>query len=198
MKSDLFEFIGQARRPRSAKFRVQVSIFLICLALSFLLWLLVKLSKDYYYAVPFRINFKEVPDTYRLMAKSDSTLVLRIKLQGFDLFSEHFLTARDRTYDLSLKHLRINPSGDVYKGFLPTAQIGREIISQSTFPNELFYVTPDTLFFVFEKEPEPTAPVIPSPETVTEAVTGADSSLPVHDSAAVEKENGTIPIQQHP
>ncbi len=198
MKSDLFEFIGQARRPRSAKFRVQISIFLICLALSFLLWLLVKLSKDYYYAVPFRIHFKEVPDPYMLKAKSDSTLVLRIKLQGFDLFSEHFLTVQERSFDLSLKHLRINPSGEVYRGFLPTAHIGREIISQSNFPNELFYVTPDTLFFVFEKEPEPPGPVIPSPESVSEPVSGADSTLPVHDSVAVDEENSTLPIQQHP
>lgn len=198
MKSDLFEFIGQARRPRSAKFRVQITIFLICLALSFLLWLLVKLSKDYYYAVPFKIHFKEIPGPYKLLTKSDSTLVLRIKLQGFDLFSEHFLSTQVRDFDLSLKNLRIIPSGEVFRGFLPTAQVGRDIISQSNFPNELFYVTPDTLFFIFEKEVEPSALGIPSPSITAEPATGTDSTVVIQDSVATGEEEITVPNKNNP
>jgi hypothetical protein len=42
--------------------------------------------------------------------------------------------------------------GEHTLGYLLTNRIGKEIISQSNFPNEVYFVSPDTLFFEFAKQ----------------------------------------------
>lgn len=151
MKSDFIEFIGQARKRRSDKFRVQFWVFCICLILSIFFWALVRLSKDYYYPISFKLNYVQIPHNLKIKSYSDSLLVLKIKLQGFDFFSEEFIVKRERTYDLPLKNLRLTGSGENLSGYLLTSKIGRDIISQYEFPGDVFFVTPDTLFFQLER-----------------------------------------------
>jgi hypothetical protein len=151
MKSDFIEFIGQARKRRSEKFRIQFWVFLICLILSIFFWSLVRLSKDYYYPISFKLNFIQLPNNLKITSCSDSILVIKIKLQGFEFFSEEFIVKRERAYDLSMKNLRLMGSGENLRGYLLTGKIGREIISQFEFPGDVFYVTPDTLFFLLER-----------------------------------------------
>lgn len=151
MKSDFFEFIGNAGKRRSEKFRVQLWIFLVCLALSIFFWGLVRLSKEYYYSVDYRLNFINTPSYLRLVACSDTTITLKMKIQGFDFFSEHFLLQKDHEVDVSLRNARVQVRGDYATGYLLTSRIGREIVTQSSYPSDVYYVTPDTLFFEFDR-----------------------------------------------
>ena len=152
MKSDFLEFIGNARQRRSEKFRNQFYIFLVCLVLSVFIWALVRLSKDYYYSVEYSLNYTQVPGHLRLTGRSDSTITLKIKVQGFEFFSEQFLIRQDRSFDVSLRNVRLRYSEDRISGYLLTNRIGKEIISQSSFPSDVFFVSPDTLFFEFDKQ----------------------------------------------
>jgi hypothetical protein len=152
MKSDFLEFIGNARRHRTGKLRNQGYIFLVCLVLSIFIWSLVRLSRDYYYSVEYHLNFTQVPGNLKLTAYSDSTINLRIKLQGFDFFSEQFIIKQRREYDISLHNVRIRYLGEHTLGYLLTNRIGKEIIAQTNFPSEVYFVSPDTLFFEFEKQ----------------------------------------------
>ena len=151
MQSDFIEFIGNARRRRSEKFRNQLYILLVCLVLSVFFWVLVRLSKEYYYTVHYNLIFTEVPGNLRIVAVSDTTLSVKIKVQGFDLFSEKFLVNRERDFEVSLHNVRLRYNGDEIRGYLLANRIGREIVSQSNFPSDLYFVSPDTLFFGFEK-----------------------------------------------
>ncbi len=152
MKSDFIEFLGNARQRRSERFRNQLPVFLVCLFLSVFFWGLVRLSKDYYYSVEYRLNYSQVPSHLKMSACSDSVLTLRIRLQGFELFSEKFLVRHERAFDVSLRNIRIRYLGDHAYGYLPANRIGKEIVASSDFPSDIYVVSPDTLFFEFERQ----------------------------------------------
>ncbi len=152
MKSDFLEFIGNARRRRSAKFRNQFYIFLVCMVLSIFIWALVRLSKDYYYSIEYHLQYTQVPSNLRIVACSDSTINLRIKIQGFDFFSEQFILKQYREFEVNMRNVRLRYLGEHTLGYLLTNRIGKEIISQTNFPSEVYFVSPDTLFFEFEKK----------------------------------------------
>jgi hypothetical protein len=182
MKSDFFEFIGNARKRRSEKFRVQLSVFLVCLALSVFIWALVRLSKDYFYSVEYRLSFSNPPGNLRLLGCSDSTLTLKIKLQGFEFFSEQFLIKQDRSYEVNLRNVRLHYTGEHSSGYLLTNRIGKEIISQTSFPNDVYFVSPDTLFFEFEKERIKRMPSKPTPGYIKIQIEGRDTILKIKDT----------------
>ena len=166
MKSDFLEFIGNARQRRSQKFRNQLYVFLICLVLSIFIWTLVRLSKDYYYSIEYHLIYTQVPGNLRMIASSDSTINLRIKIQGFEFFSEQFIIKQYREYEVSMRNVRLRYLGEHTLGYLLTNRIGKEIISQTNFPSEVYFVSPDTLFFEFEKQ----AARKPSLNNATDAV----------------------------
>jgi hypothetical protein len=151
VKSDFLELIGNARQRRSEKFRNQLYIFIVCLVLSVFIWALVRLSKEYYFSIRYNLVYTDMPGHLRITGKSDSVLVLRIKVQGYELISEHLVARQDREYEVSLRNLRLHYDGDHIDGYLLTNRIGKEIISQSSFPSEVFFVSPDTLYFQFER-----------------------------------------------
>jgi hypothetical protein len=159
MKSDFLEFIGNARQRRSQKFRNQFYIFLVCLVLSVLIWALVRLSKDYYYSIEYHLNYTQLPGNLRMVSSSDSTINLRIKIQGFEFFSEQFIIKQYREYEISLRNVKLRNVGERTTGYLLTNRIGKEIISQTNFPSEVYFVSPDTLFFEFEKSSSRKTPV---------------------------------------
>jgi hypothetical protein len=182
MKSDFLEFIGNARQRRSEKIRNQLPVFIVCLVLSVLIWALVRLSKDYYYSVEYRLNWTQVPGNLKLTGYSDSTLNLRIKVQGFEFFSEQFLIKQDREFEVSLRNVRLQYSDDHILGYLLTTRIGKEIIAQTNFPNEVYFVSPDTLYFEFEKSVIKRIPSRASGNFIRMQVAGKDTVLHLTDS----------------
>ncbi len=124
----------------------------MCLLVSVFLWVLVKLSRDYYYTIDYRINFTHIPPAYRLTYASDSLLTLNLRVQGYDFFTDRFLRSNTNTYNLNLSTLKVKKKGSVYNGFLLTDPIGYEISSQSRFQNYLLSTSPDTLYFEFERK----------------------------------------------
>lgn len=182
MKSDLLEFIGNARKRQSESFRKQVSIFLVCLVLSIFIWSLVRLSKDYYHSLEYHLVFSHAPANLTLESWSDTTLTLRIKLQGFEFFSEQYFVKHYREYEVNLRNVRLRYSGDRATGYLLTNRLGREIISQSNFPNDVVFVSPDTLFFVFQRN-RPSGEVRKRDENaVRMEVAGRDTVIRATDS----------------
>ncbi|MCK9202887.1 MAG: hypothetical protein M0P58_00445 [Bacteroidales bacterium] len=151
MKSDFIEFIGNARQRKNVKFRNQLSIFIVCLILSLFIWVLVRLSKDYYYALEYHLSYTNIPVNYKLIGYSDSTLTVKVKVQGFDFITERFIVPHERKYEISLRNIRLRNSETNARGYLLTNHIGKDIVAQSSFTSDVFFVIPDTLFFEFEK-----------------------------------------------
>lgn len=182
MKSIFLEFIGNARQRRTERFRNQLYIFLICLLLSIFIWALVRLSKDYYYSIEYHLNYTQVPSNLRMVATSDSTINLRIKIQGFEFFSEQFIIKQYREYEVSLRNVRLRYLGEHTLGYLLTNRIGKEIISQTNFPSEVYFVSPDTLFFEFEKQGPRRASTNGAADLIHMEIAGKDTILRRTDS----------------
>lgn len=152
LKPDFIEFIGNAQQRKSGKFRNQLSIFIVCLILSVFIWTLVRLSKDYFYAMEYRLTYSNIPANYRLTRFSDSAVTVKIKVQGFDFISERFIIPHERQFEVSLRNIRIRITDNTHAwGYLLTNRIGKDIVAQSSFTSDVFFVTPDTLYFEFER-----------------------------------------------
>lgn len=151
MKKGFIDLIGKARQKRGEKFRHQLYIFAVCLLISIFIWALVRLSRDYYYTINYRVVYTNLPSSLRLTSFSDSIITLSVRLQGFDFFTEEFLHPRNTLYSVSLRKMKIHNEDGQITGYLPTADIGREIKSQMNLQSEVYMVFPDTLFFSLEK-----------------------------------------------
>jgi hypothetical protein len=152
LKSDLFEFLNNARKRRPEKFRTQFYILVICLGISIFLWWLVKLSRDYSYNVEYNLHYVHTPANLRLVDFSDSLVTVTIKVQGFEFFSDYFFRKQYHEFDVSLQGIKVKPSGDQMTGYMLSRNISRQIASESKYPLDIFSTTPDTLFFIFEKK----------------------------------------------
>ena len=186
MKSDFLEFIGNARQRRSEKFRNQLYIFLICLVLSIFIWALVRLSKEYYYSIEYHLVYTQVPSNLRILHLSDSTINLRIKIQGFEFFSEQFIIKQYREVEVSLHNVRLLYSGEHTRGYLLTNRIGKEVISQNNFPSEVYFVSPDTLFFEFEKQTVKKSSQRNDTDAIQLEINGKDTIIHRSDSIATK------------
>ncbi|MEI8006382.1 MAG: hypothetical protein WCI48_09245 [Bacteroidota bacterium] len=151
MKSGFIDLIGKARNNRGEKFRHQLYIFLVCLILSVFIWSLVRLSREYYYTINYRIHYINLPSNLRMTGSSDSILTISIRVQGFDYFTEEFLHARSPRYNVSLRKIKVHSDDGQVSGYLPTTDIGREIRDKMNFQSEVYMVLPDTLFFDLER-----------------------------------------------
>jgi hypothetical protein len=167
LKSGFIDLIGKARRNRGGSFRHQLYIFSICLLLSVFIWSLVKLSRDYFYTINYRIHYTNLPSNLRMLDFSDSVITVSIKIQGFDYFTEQFIHPKNPRYTVSLKKIKVHVDSGQLTGYLPTTEIGREIKSRMNLQSEVYMVYPDTLFFDLERVSSKKVQRIPSkPATV--------------------------------
>jgi hypothetical protein len=152
LRPDLIGYIRNTRKRKLYRFRDQIYIFFICFLISVFLWILVRLSKNYYHTVHYDLQYSEIPSSLRLVGTSDNTLTLRIKVQGYDFFSEKYIKAGKKSYDLSLKGIKVRPvSDDMVRGYILTSSVASDIASQTSYPLEILSVSPDTLYFTFER-----------------------------------------------
>ena len=118
---------------------------------------------------------------------------LRIKVQGFEIFSEQFIIKQDREFEVSLRNVRLKNNGDHILGYLVTNRIGKEIIAQSNFPSDVYFVSPDTLFFEFEKSSIKRIPTRTSNTFIRMQVGGKDTVMHLSDSLMHHIDMKTLP-----
>jgi hypothetical protein len=152
LEPEFIEIIRNARKRKVDRFRKQLSVLLVCLIISIFLWILVHLSKEYFYTAEYHLNYTQVPWNMKMVSCSDSMLYLTIRLQGYEFFSEQFFRKKNREFDVSLRGVKLKMGEDQVNGYLLTRGIARIIAEQSTYPLEIFTTSPDTIFFTFEKK----------------------------------------------
>jgi len=179
LKSGFIDLIDKAGKHRGDKFRHQLYIFTVCLLISVFIWSLVRLSRDYFYTVNYRIHYSNLPSSLRMTGFSDSVLTVSIKIQGFDYFTEEFIHPRNPKYTVSLRKIKLYTEDGKIFGYLPTSEIGRDIKSQMNFQTEVYMIFPDTLYFDLERVAAKKIQRIPArPASLTEQK---------HDSIKINK-----------
>jgi len=160
LKSSIIDLFRQARKPKDIKFRNQLYVFLICVAISVFVWFLTSLSQVYVSDVKYYLVYSNIPQDRILSGEGNKVVQMRIRGQGFSLFSLKYLTIRNPiNIDLDVIYIRrVRESG---KNYFLTNQIRQQVITQLDATDQLLTITPDTVFFGLDKVIDVEVPIIP-------------------------------------
>ncbi|WP_117882866.1 CdaR family protein [Aureibaculum luteum] len=111
------------------------------LVLSFLFWVLIKLSKEYIDVVPVNVEYINLPKGKMLQKEPQKTVQLTLKTFGFDLIKYHLFK---RKVKVDLQSIKPKNSSLFYQ---PSANLLTEIQSQLLSDVEIYSIKPDTLFY---------------------------------------------------
>jgi hypothetical protein len=126
-------------------------IFFICFLLSSLIWLLIKLSKEYSETAVFPVTFSNFPSDKVLVNDLDSTLTLQLKTKGFKRLS-NMLFHNPKPINVSVGPLLKKMKNSKTDYYILTSELYQLIGSQIHYPNNIFAIDPDTLHFILEKK----------------------------------------------
>jgi len=150
LKLDFLEWIGRAAKPRDEKFRNRFYVFLVCLFISVFIWILIKLSAEFYTTLHYPIVYTSVPNNILLVNNTDSVVSLRMKSGGFNLFLLKYLKRKKPVF-IDLGNIRLTKYDGVYRARIITSRHVKDLIRQLSITDEIVSVEPDTLYFDFEE-----------------------------------------------
>ncbi len=133
---------------------------MVCAAISFFMWSLIKLSKVYEAPLKYKLTFQNLPTDKILVSAEDTVITLYVRARGLELYGKLFNTRKNRI-NIDMSDIRLRRVENSYRGYLRTSRFLKDIASQLPQDNDLLGVEPDTLRFVFETEYQRKVPVIP-------------------------------------
>ncbi|MDZ7740351.1 MAG: hypothetical protein U5Q03_00965 [Bacteroidota bacterium] len=132
------------------KQRKHLYIFLLCLGISIFIWLMIKLSNDYYSTLTYHVDYVNIPDDNLLAPDADSTIAMNIEAQGFKLFSLKYLR-RNPKIEIDLQKTRIHKNRYRFGFYVLTSSLRNKLEQELKLTDESFSIYPDTLSFVLEQ-----------------------------------------------
>lgn len=150
MTEDLTK-IGKTLQQETRKSKKQIYVFLVCLVLSSILWLFVKLSEVITLSIPFPVEFTNVPDDYALKGSETSIISLQFSEKAAALLvMKHIAPRSPIEIDLSV----VKPPRDIdsCSVFLDMISVRYDLNQRDILPFEIVSISPDTLLLSFEKK----------------------------------------------
>jgi hypothetical protein len=158
LKSDLIKRIGN---PKDEKLRNQFYVFLVCLAISIIIWFLIVLSKKNMETIDFPVLYGKSPSNLVLTNKPDSLLSFRLSSSGFKLITLEYLTFK-KPIQFDLRSLKIRKEGSRYTASASTSEMAKTLIREHNLGQELISVSPQTIYFEFSSVTSKKVPVMPN------------------------------------
>jgi len=150
VKGSKFTFLSGILKPLDGKLRYKLSVFLVCVLLSSIMWGMIKLTHDYDVTVRFKVEAASLPKDRILVGNPDSVISITVRAKGLDYYSR-LLSAQLKPLYFNLNDLKLKRSGDRYTGYLRTSRNTRLILDQLPSGIEILSIDPDTLHFIFER-----------------------------------------------
>lgn len=158
--------------------------FLVCLALSALLWFSIKLNRQYVHAVTYEVNFNGTPAQEDIIALQPPVIKLEIKTHGYEILFYRFSKNPVVTLDLDQTILRETSQPGVF--YLTAQSLVARISSQLPLSSSVLSVKPDTLFFRIARVQSRKVPVIP------ELSSDFKPSVDLHDTLRLSPDSVVI------
>jgi len=158
LKTYLKRLFNTLFRTKDNNFKYRLYVFLACLGLSLILWLITKLSGEYETEIRFSVHYANFPEDKILVNATDSILLLRYEETGLKLFELKYLTSRPSIV-INLNNMALKKEGDKYNAHLLTSHMVDYISKQLKISEQLVSISPDTLYFIFEERIEKSVPV---------------------------------------
>ena len=151
---------NEQEKSKSFRFRTHRLIFIICLLIASLFWLLIKLSDVYTVNYSFRVTYNNVPPALRLTKLVDSTLNLNLTAQGFSILKMELFNDVENL-DINLDNYTVeNRGGANYSIY--TQELTDNLAKIVGVNENDIKFSKGTLSFVMEKTEEKEIPVIPN------------------------------------
>lgn len=159
MKSSILDLIRSAFVRKDEKFRKKLSVFLICLLISVIIWFTLKLSDEYDVIIEVPVTFTNIPRNKVLTQVSETMLQVEVLEKGSDIFRRLHVEPANAV-SVSLKYLPVYPKGDgIYQGILNTSMIITDIERSQNLLGKVISVSPDSIYLTFETERSVKVPV---------------------------------------
>jgi len=150
----------EQKNSKSFRFRSHQLIFIICILIASLFWLLIKLSDIYTVNYSFRVMYNNVPPALRLTKLVDSTLNLNLTARGFLILKMELFNDVENL-DINLDNYTVeHHDGSNYSIF--SQELTNNLAKTIGVNENDIKFSKGTLFFVMEKTEEKEIPVIPN------------------------------------
>lgn len=146
---------------KSAAGRKNLSFFLLCLLISFLFWLFIKLSRENLMEYTYEVNVENVSSHYYLAPLSDNTIDVKYLATGAKFLSSGFYV-KSSGIKVDFKQLKSKDTdtSDMQRFFITSGDL-KQILSEGLDLNvEIYSISPDTLFFIGNKIVKKKCPVL--------------------------------------
>ena len=77
------------------RFNKQVSVFLVCLMIAVVFWILLSLSNNYPASIAFPVSFKHPPKKKVVVNELPQSITLNLSTSGFSILSYYLLGKKD-------------------------------------------------------------------------------------------------------
>lgn len=143
MANDLFNIKKLIRDRR------RLTIFLFCVAVSFLSWLLLSLNKQYSDTVVVPVKYINFPENKTLLNSIPDHLAVNVSGTGYDLLQYDGELSRD-TLVINLDNLKMSVFGDYQRGYLEPSILGKSLQKRLNGALAINQVLTDSIAFLFD------------------------------------------------
>lgn len=158
MRSSFIDFIRSGFGKRDEKFRQRLYVFIVCLFISVIIWITVKLSNEYTVIVEMPVRFTQLPKNMTLTSVSDSLLRIEVTEKGSVLF--RYLYANKQRYaSISLKFTPFYPDNGGFHALVVPSLYINDIEREHGLSGKIGSIGPDTIYLSSEREKSRMVPV---------------------------------------
>jgi hypothetical protein len=127
----------------------QLNTFLICLFLSFALWVSITYSRNYEHSIVYPVEFVDKNNEAKIYTTMDSNITVTIKANGFEFLLNNGYKKYNKKIVLDINKLNINSN----KGYahIPSVILKNSIIKAIGYKGVEVGVSPDTINVSWEK-----------------------------------------------
>jgi len=140
----------QKKNDKHFGFRRKVYIFIICTIISSLIWILIKLSRDYKEIQKYHVVYTNIPADKVMVNDPDTVFTLDLKTKGFRLFS-NMIFFKPRTITIDVASLLKKKKNSKTDFFIATSDLFQIVGGQIGYSNNVTTISPDTVYFRMEK-----------------------------------------------
>jgi len=141
-------------QPRITKARRRkIAIFLRCLGLSFIAWLLFAVSTEQIYRIDAGISYVNVPENKAFHPLQSDTVNIRMRMSGWKMFLKKLYP--------DTPHIQVDLNGLRTRNYIVFSNQLGYINRQFPIDNQVIGVSPDTLYFDFSKQTQRKVPIRP-------------------------------------
>ncbi|MBR1769244.1 MAG: hypothetical protein IJ748_02185 [Bacteroidales bacterium] len=135
----------------------QLNVFVLCLLISFALWVSITYSKEYVYSEVFPISFSDSSNKVNFFTK-DSVITVEIRTNGFEYLANQMFASHRKKVIIDVENLNLNLSKG--EGKIPVSRLKPMIMKELGYETTGAKISPETILLKWNKVYSKKVPVV--------------------------------------